>query len=97
MIHARSRAAGTEVLDRLQDHVRAIDPDLPILSARMLSEQARGDLGNYEMAASALVMFGAMTIALSALGSTGWSHTRCGRARRRSASASPSARAVWTW
>ena len=34
----------------------------------MLTEQARGDLGNYEMAASALVMFGAMTIALSALG-----------------------------
>ena len=34
----------------------------------MLAEQARGDLGNYEMAASALVMFGAMTIALSAPG-----------------------------
>jgi macrolide transport system ATP-binding/permease protein len=68
IIHARSRATGTEVLERLQYHVRAIDPDLPILSPRMLSEQARGDLGNYEMAASALVMFGAMTIALSALG-----------------------------
>ncbi|MDO8677178.1 MAG: ABC transporter permease [Acidobacteriota bacterium] len=68
LIHARSRATGAEVLDRLQYHVRAIDPDLPILSARLLTEQARGDLGNYEMAASALVMFGAMTIALSALG-----------------------------
>jgi hypothetical protein len=68
VIHAKSRATSTDVLDRLQYHIRAIDPDLPILSARMLSEQARGDLGNYEMAASALVMFGAMTIALSALG-----------------------------
>lgn len=68
VIHARSRAAGTEVLDRLQQHVRSIDPDLPVFSTRMLSEQTRGDLGNYEMAAKALVMFGAMTIALSALG-----------------------------
>lgn len=68
VIHARSRAAGTEVLNRLQYHVRNIDPDLPISSVKMLTEQARGDLGNYEMAASALAMFGAMTIALSALG-----------------------------
>jgi len=68
VIHARSRAGGTEVLGRLQEHVRAIDPDLPILSARMLADQARGDLGTFEMAASVLIMFGAMTIALSALG-----------------------------
>jgi predicted permease len=68
VVHARSRAAGSEVLGRLQEHVQALDPDLPILSARMLAEQARGDLGTFEMAASALVMFGAMTIALSALG-----------------------------
>ena len=68
VLHARSRAGGTEVLGRLQDHVRALDPDLPVLSARMLAEQARGDLGIFEMAASTLIMFGAMTIALSALG-----------------------------
>ena len=68
VLHARSRAGGTEVLGRLQDHVRTLDPDLPILSARMLAEQARGDLGTFEMAASVLTMFGAMTIALSALG-----------------------------
>lgn len=68
VVHARSRATGTEVLDRLQEHVRALDPDLPVLSARMLVDQARGDLGIFEMAASTLIMFGAMTIALSALG-----------------------------
>lgn len=68
VIHARSRAAGAEVLERLQEHVRTLDPDLPVLSARMLADQARGDLGTFELAASALVMFGAMTIALSALG-----------------------------
>ena len=68
VLHARSRAGGTGILDRLQAHVRTLDPDLPILSARMLTEQARGDLGIFEMAASTLIMFGAMTIALSALG-----------------------------
>jgi predicted permease len=68
VLHARSRAAGTEVLARLQQHVAAIDPDLPVLSARMLAEQARGDLGTFELAASMLSMFGVMTIALSALG-----------------------------
>lgn len=68
VVHARSRADGPEVLSRLRDHVHNLDPDLPILSARMLAEQARGDLGTFEMAASALLMFGGMTIALSALG-----------------------------
>jgi macrolide transport system ATP-binding/permease protein len=68
LIHARAKAAGTEILERLQQHVRSIDPDMPIFSPRMLAEQTRGDLGNYEMAASTLVMFGGMTIALAALG-----------------------------
>lgn len=68
VVHARSRATGTAILGQLEQHVRTLDPDLPILSSRMLAEQARGDLGTFEMAASALVMFGGMTIALSALG-----------------------------
>ena len=56
------------VLDRLQ-RPRPRDGSRPAdFLARMLAEQARGDLGNYEMAARTLVMFGAMTIALSALG-----------------------------
>ena len=68
IVHARATAAGTEILERLQQHVRSIDPDMPILTARMLADQTRGDLGNYEMAANVLVMFGVMTIALAALG-----------------------------
>jgi macrolide transport system ATP-binding/permease protein len=67
-IHVRAVVAPTALLGQVARHIRAADPNLPILSSRMLTEQIRVALSPYEMAAGTLVMFGMMTIVLAALG-----------------------------
>jgi predicted permease len=67
-MHARASSASPALLSEVAGHIRTIDPNLPILDSRMLSDQTRVALSPYEMAASTLVMFGLMTIVLAALG-----------------------------
>ncbi len=67
-VHARASGESPALLSEVARHIRTIDPNLPILDSRMLSDQIRVALSPYEMAASTLVMFGLMTIVLAALG-----------------------------
>lgn len=67
-LHVRTASASTDVLDLVRRQLHAADPNLPILSSKMLAEQTRLALSPYEMAAGTLVMFGVMTMLLSALG-----------------------------
>ena len=67
-IHARARVDLRYALRRVRDHVQSIDPAIPIVRSITLSEQTRVALLVYELAAAALTMFGAMTIALAAIG-----------------------------
>ena len=68
-IHAR--AAGVPV-EQLVEHVRdaivATDPNLPVLEAHTLTEQARVGLFLYGIAARMLLVVGALGIGLAALG-----------------------------
>ncbi len=67
-VHARASSGSPALLNEVRRHIRTIDPNLPILDSRLLSDQTRVALSPYEMAAGTLVMFGVMTIALAALG-----------------------------
>jgi ABC-type antimicrobial peptide transport system permease subunit len=51
--------------------VQALDPNLPILDARMLSEQTRLALSVFEMAAGVLMAFAVVAMILTALGTYG--------------------------
>jgi predicted permease len=67
-VHARAVDVRSDALQKVRQHVRALDPQIPIVRSVMLAEQARVALSIYQMAAGALVMFGAMTIVLAAIG-----------------------------
>jgi predicted permease len=67
-LQVRAAAASPSLIEQLRGRVQALDPDLPILEARMLSEQTRVALTVFEMAARVLAMIGAMAVALAALG-----------------------------
>jgi ABC-type antimicrobial peptide transport system permease subunit len=67
-VHVRARDAALDVLAVTGRHLSAADPNLPLLSSKLLIDQTRVALSPYEMAAGTLVMFGIMTILLSALG-----------------------------
>jgi macrolide transport system ATP-binding/permease protein len=52
-------------------HVEALDPELPILYARPMTEVARGALLLYELMAAMLFVFGVAGMALAAMGTYG--------------------------
>jgi predicted permease len=68
MLHARGSAG----VDALTAHVRAqiqrLDPELPMLEVRTLSEAVRGNLVILEMAAAGLFIFGVAGMALAGMG-----------------------------
>jgi macrolide transport system ATP-binding/permease protein len=70
-LHVRSREPEAQLLSRTQATVRSLDANLPILQARMLSEQTRLALTVFSMAASILTMFGVIAMILTALGTFG--------------------------
>lgn len=67
-IHVRGGDAAPILMERVRTEVRALDPNLPILDARTLEEQARAGIVLYEMTAAALVAFGLMAIGLASVG-----------------------------
>jgi predicted permease len=67
-LHVRGQNPTIDVLGLVRAQLNAADPNLPVLSSKLLIEQTRVALGPYEMAAGTLVLFGVMTILLSALG-----------------------------
>jgi predicted permease len=79
ILHTRGRStpneAGAASVDRLVEnaraHVAALDRDLPILSARPLSEGIAGALILFNLMAKMLFLFGAAGMALAAMGTYG--------------------------
>jgi predicted permease len=70
-LHVRSRDAAPGLLARIRTTMQAIDPNLPILTARMLSEQTAVALSVFSMAAGVLMTFGVVAMILTALGTYG--------------------------
>jgi len=70
-LHVRSRDAGPALLERVRGIVQRLDPNLPILNARMLTEQTRSALSVFSMAAGVLMTFGVIAMILTALGTYG--------------------------
>jgi predicted permease len=70
-LHVRSRDPEAVLLARLRATVQALDPNLPILNARMLTEQTRVALSVFSMAAGVLTVFGVIAMILTALGTYG--------------------------
>ena len=70
-LHVRSRDPEPVLLARLRSTVQSLDPNLPILNARMLSEQSRVALSVFSMAAGVLMVFAVIAMILTALGTYG--------------------------
>jgi macrolide transport system ATP-binding/permease protein len=70
-LHVRSRDAEPGLPARIRSIVQTLDPNLPILGARMLSEQTRVALSVFVMAANTLMVFGVIAMILTALGTYG--------------------------
>jgi ABC-type antimicrobial peptide transport system permease subunit len=69
-LHVRGRGTAG-LLVRAQTLVHAVDADLPILTAQMLSIQMAVALSIFTMVASILVVFGVIAMILTALGTYG--------------------------
>ena len=67
-LQVRAGDSANDLIARLRPVVQAMDPNLPILEARPLSEQVRVALAGYELAAGTLIVFGVMAIGLAAIG-----------------------------
>ena len=70
-LHVRSAEAGPALISRLRSTVQSLDPNLPVLNARMLSDQIRLGVTMFTMAANVLTVFGAIAVLLTALGTFG--------------------------
>jgi predicted permease len=70
-LHVRSRDPEAVLVARLRSTVQSLDPNLPILNARMLTEQTRVALSVFSMAAGVLAVFGVIAMILTALGTYG--------------------------
>jgi predicted permease len=70
-LHVRSRDPEAALLARMRSTVQTLDPNLPILNARMLTEQTRVALSVFSMAAGVLMVFGVIAMILTALGTYG--------------------------
>jgi hypothetical protein len=69
--HVRSRDAAPGLLERVRAIVQRLDPNLPILNARMLTDQTRSALSVFSMAAGVLMTFAVIAMILTALGTYG--------------------------
>jgi predicted permease len=67
-VHARTAGDLAHALRRVREHVNQIDPKIPIVRSTTLADQTRIALSMYGLGAGALLIFGAITIVLSAIG-----------------------------
>jgi macrolide transport system ATP-binding/permease protein len=70
-LHTRAAGDPERHLAMARTHVAALDPELPILSARSLTQATRGALIFFDLTALMLFLFGAAGIALAAIGTYG--------------------------
>jgi predicted permease len=68
ILHTRGSAPVDRLVDQARANVAALDPELPILSARPLAAGIAGALLLFNLAAKMLFLFGATGMALAAMG-----------------------------
>ena len=71
ILHTRGTAPDEVLVERARAAVVALDPDLPILSARPLTEEIQGALIFFNLTAAMLFIFGIAGMALAAMGTYG--------------------------
>ena len=71
VLYARGPAPADVVVDKARARVAALDPDLPIQTARPLADHMKGALMLFDLTATMLFLFGGAGMALSALGTYG--------------------------
>jgi hypothetical protein len=70
-LHTRGAAPVDQLVDQARANVAALDPDLPILNARPMTNATRGALLFFDLTATMLFVFGTTGMALAALGTYG--------------------------
>jgi predicted permease len=67
----RSESLSPALIENVRARVLAIDPAVPIVASGLLRDQTRLSLSVYEMAANVLMVFGAVAVLLTSLGTYG--------------------------
>lgn len=71
ILHTRGSADVHTLVEQARAHVEALDPDLPVMSARPLADQIRGAFIFLTLTATVLMLFGSAGMALAAVGTYG--------------------------
>src|SRR5688500_17755581 len=71
IVYTRGAAPVDQLADQLREHVATLDADLPVLYARPMSELVLGALLFFNLTAKMLFLFGAVGMALAAMGTYG--------------------------
>ncbi len=71
VLHTRGQAPVDQLVNQARESVTALDPDLPILSARPLADGRKGALILFDLTAAMLSAFGLAGLALAAMGTYG--------------------------
>ena len=71
IVHTRGPASVDVLVNEARSRVAALDPELPILSARSLAQSTRGALIFLELTSMMLLVFGAAGMTLAAMGTYG--------------------------
>jgi predicted permease len=71
ILHTRGAGPVDRLVERARATVEALDPDLPVLYARPMTEMTRGAFIIFDLGAAMLFVFGTVGMALAALGTYG--------------------------
>jgi predicted permease len=71
ILHTRGTGSVDRLVEQARARVEALDPNLPILHATSLAQATRGSMIFFELMATMLFLFGAVGMALAAMGTYG--------------------------
>jgi predicted permease len=67
-LHVRSAGSSPRLVEQVRERLRLLDPNLPVLDAQLLADQAEVALSVFQTAAGVLLMIGVIATVLAALG-----------------------------